>query len=96
MIHACNSVCDDVAFSMLQVCTRHIFLYDGSVYKITSQCTSQNKTRVTSVPGKDQVFTYNLKIINCAKKSVFVMKPLLCKLRLSELRECVKDEGLKM
>ena len=50
---------------------------------------------MTSLPEKEQVFTYNLKIINSAKKSVFSIKPLLYKLRftsLNDLKKCVKDE----
>ena len=60
------------------------------------QCTSSNKTRVTSVPGSSgQVFNYNVKVINSSKKSVFYIKPLTQKQRfskLSDLKACVQDE----
>ena len=70
----------------------HISMVDPSV--LYSQCTSRNKTRITSVPGKDQVFSYNVKVINSCMKSVFYLKPLVQKTRfyvLSDLKTCVRD-----
>lgn len=58
------------------------------------QSTSRNKTRVTPVSG-DQVFNYNVKVINSFKKSMFSIKLLTIRHRfstLNELKRCVQQE----
>lgn len=64
------------------------------------QLQSRNTTRVTSVVGKDQVFTYNVKVINSLKKSIYSIKHLVNRHQfstLSDLVRCVKEgiSGMK-